>query len=73
MKILKDGSLVATFAGRIDQGPFKMTESSGVFISADGGKTWEDRTAPTSESSMRLNTQDVVIDPRDPAQNTWYA
>jgi len=73
MKILKDGAVVVTFAGRIDQGPYKMTESSGVFISSDGGETWEDRTAPAGESSMRLNTHDIVIDPRDPAQNTWYA
>jgi photosystem II stability/assembly factor-like uncharacterized protein len=73
MKILKDGTLVVTFAGRIDPATSKMTESSGVFVSADAGQTWEDRTAPAGESSMRMNTQDVVIDPRDPAQNTWYA
>ena len=71
IKTLKDGSLVVTYAGRRDAG--KMTQSSGIFISPDGGKTWEDRTAPTEPSSMRLNTQDVVIDPRDPKQDTWYA
>ena len=73
IKILKDGALVVTFAGRIDPATSKMTESSGVFLSADGGKTWEDCTAPAAESSMRLNTDDIVIDPRDPKQDTWYA
>jgi photosystem II stability/assembly factor-like uncharacterized protein len=71
IKILKDGTLVATFGGRMS--PNKMTESSGVFASSDAGQTWEDRTAPISQSSMRLITQDVVIDPRDPKQDTWYA
>ncbi|HUU43139.1 MAG TPA: hypothetical protein VMX57_05135, partial [Planctomycetota bacterium] len=73
IELLKDGTLVVTFAGRINQATGKMTESSGVFVSSNDGQTWEDRTAPAGESSMRVNTQDVVIDPRDPAQNTWYA
>ncbi len=72
IEILNDGALVVTYAGRVDE-KGKMTESSGVFVSADAGETWEDRTAPASQSSMRWNTQDIVIDPRDPAQNTWYA
>jgi photosystem II stability/assembly factor-like uncharacterized protein len=71
IKTLKDGTLVVTFAGRLL--PSKMTESSGVFISTDAGQTWEDRTAPAGESSMRLIAQDIVIDPRDPKQDTWYA
>lgn len=73
IKLLQDGTLVATFAGRMDPANNKMTESSGVFISSDAGQTWEDRTAPTAESSMRVNTDDIVIDPRDPKQDTWYA
>ena len=73
IKMLKDGTLIVTFAGRIDPATSKMTESSGVFVSTDAGKTWEDRTAPASESTMRLNTQDLAIDPRDPKQDTWYA
>ncbi len=72
IKILANGSLVVTYAGRLDQN-FKMTPSSGVFISTNGGQTWEDRTAPADQSSMRFNTQDIVIDPWDSTQSTWYA
>ena len=40
-----------------------------MFVSTDGGATWSDRSAP----SMDYWTTDVVIDPSDPTQNTWYA
>ncbi len=72
--VLDDGCLVASYsahrtgtAPREQRGPF--TASSGVFLSADGGATWSDRSDP----NMRYWTKDVVIDPSDPAQNTWYA
>ena len=65
--VLNDGTLLATYSGRRDaDGAF--TESSGVFLSADGGATWEDRSDP----GMRRWTKDVVIGPHDPTQNTWY-
>ena len=64
---LKDGTLVCTFSGhRVGKG---FTPSSGVFASMDGGQTWEDR----SDARMRFWTKDLVIDPTDAAQNTWYA
>ncbi|HVT06815.1 MAG TPA: hypothetical protein VHO67_05140 [Polyangia bacterium] len=72
--VLDDGSLVASYsahrtgtAPRPLRGPF--TASSGVFLSSDGGATWSDRSDP----NMQYWTKDVVIDPGDPAQNTWYA
>ena len=65
--VLKDGTLVCAFSGRINGGDF--TDSSGVFVSTDGGTTWADRTAP----GMRYYTMDLTIDPHDAAQNTWYA
>jgi hypothetical protein len=43
--------------------------SSGVFYSSDAGPTWLDR----SDANMQYWTKDVVIDPNDAAQNTWYA
>jgi hypothetical protein len=65
--VLKDGSLVATFSGRRNSsGAF--TESSGVFLSVNGGASWQDRSDP----GMRRWTKDVVIDPHDSNQNTWY-
>jgi hypothetical protein len=66
--VLNDGTLVVSFSGRRDStGAF--TASSGVFVSVDGGQTWLDR----SDAGMQYWTWDVVVDPFDATQNTWYA
>ncbi len=66
--VLDDGSLVASYSGRRNSsGAF--TQSSGVFYSTNGGLTWQDRSDP---NFVRW-TKDLVIDPHDPSQNTWYA
>lgn len=65
--VLTDGTVVCTFAGRRVGSGF--TPSSGVFVSSDGGKTWEDRSDP----AMRYWTLDLVVDPNDRKQDTWYA
>jgi photosystem II stability/assembly factor-like uncharacterized protein len=65
--ILNDNSLLVTYSGRRD--PSKFTPSSGVFLSTDNGKTWEDRTDPR----MNFWTKDIALDPADKSQNTWYA
>jgi photosystem II stability/assembly factor-like uncharacterized protein len=66
--VLHDGTLVVTYSGRRDDsGAF--TESSGIFISTDQGVTWQDR----SDKGMRRWTKDMIIDPHDNTQNTWYA
>jgi photosystem II stability/assembly factor-like uncharacterized protein len=64
---LKDGTLVASYSGRRDTNGI-FTLSSGIFVSTDGGATWQDR----SHTDMRRWTKDVVIDPYDATQNTWY-
>jgi len=64
--VLNDGTLVATYSGRRADG---FTPSSGVFVSTDGGAAWQDRSDP----GMRYWTKDLVVDPHDAAQNTWYA
>lgn len=64
---LNDGALVAVFAGHMANDAF--TESSGVFVSVDGGATWTDRSHP----DMRRWTKSITVDPHDPAQSTWYA
>jgi ribosomal protein L35AE/L33A len=66
--VLNDGSLVASYSGRRDGGG-AFTASSGVFYSTDGGTTWQDRSA----TGMQYYTKDIVIDPNDGTQNTWYA
>ena len=71
LRILTDGTLVATFSGRraLVGGVEQFTQSSGVFVSTDNGQTWLDR----SHANMRWYTKGITIDPTDPAQNTWYA
>jgi hypothetical protein len=68
IRVLSDGTLVASYSGRRDGGG-AFTASSGVFVSTDGGTSWADR----SHSGMQYWTKDVVIDPHDATQSTWYA
>ena len=70
LRVLNDGTLVVTFSGRRSaaSGTEKFTDSSGVFISTDGGNTWTDRSA----ANMHWYTKEITIDPTDPTQNTWY-
>ena len=63
--VLKDGTLVATYSGRMAPG---FTDSSGVFVSKDGGTTWIDRSA----ANMHWWTMDLTVDPTDATQSTWY-
>jgi Viral BACON domain/Putative binding domain, N-terminal len=65
--VLNDGTLVCTYSGRRNSsGAF--TASSGVFVSTDGGANWTDR----SDAGMRYWTKDLVINPHDATQSTWY-
>jgi hypothetical protein len=66
---LRDGSLLCTYSGRRAGNPQEFTASSGVFLSTNGGSSWLDRSDPR----MVYWTMDVVIDPSDAAQDTWYA
>ena len=68
INVLNDGTLVVSYSGRINtSGAF--TASAGVFVSTNGGQTWTDR----SDNGMKYWMKDVVIDPHDATQNTWYA
>lgn len=64
--VLNDGKLIATFSGRRTGTGF--TASSGVFIYDPTANSWSD----VSDPGMDYWTKDVVIDPNDAAQNTWY-
>lgn len=66
--VLNDGALLCSYSGRRN-GPGAFTASSGVFYSSDNGATWVDR----SDNGMRYWTKDVVVDPGDASQNTWFA
>jgi len=65
--VLNDGKMVCTFSGRRTSGG-TFTASSGVFIYDPVGNSWSD----VSHAGMQYWTKDIVIDPADPLQNTWY-
>ncbi|MBL7930452.1 MAG: T9SS type A sorting domain-containing protein, partial [Bacteroidia bacterium] len=65
--VLKDGKMVCTYSGRRNSsGVFQA--SSGVFIYDPSTNNWSD----VSHIGMYYWTKDIVIDPNDPTQNTWY-
>lgn len=67
IEVLKDGKMVCTFSGRRNpSGTF--TASSGVFLYDPATDSWTD----VSDPGMYYWTKDIVIDPSDPSQNTWY-
>ncbi|HET6225947.1 MAG TPA: hypothetical protein VFF27_06685, partial [Bacteroidia bacterium] len=63
--VLNDGKMVCTYSGRRTT---SFTASSGVFIYDPTGGTWTD----VSDAGMQYWTKDIVIDPNDVQQNTWY-
>ena len=67
IQVLNDGKMVCTFSGRRNQsGAF--TNSSGVFMYDPTADSWTDK----SDAGMYYWTKDIVIDPNDATQNTWY-
>lgn len=65
--VLNDGKMVCTFSGRRNSsGTF--TSSSGVFIYDPVANSWSD----VSDAGMHYWTKDIVIDPNDATENTWY-
>jgi hypothetical protein len=65
--VLNDGNMVCTFSGRRNSsGAF--TNSSGVFLYNPGTGTWSDK----SDAGMDYWTKDIILDPTDLSQNTWY-
>lgn len=64
--VLNDGSVLATYSGRIASGAF--TASSGLFVYNPSTQKWTD----VSDPGMHYWTKDVVVDPADSKQNTWY-
>ncbi|MCX6248007.1 MAG: T9SS type A sorting domain-containing protein [Bacteroidetes bacterium] len=65
--VLNDGTMVCTFSGRINpSGTF--TASSGVFLYNPGTNSWTDK----SDAGMHYWARDLVLDPSDETQSTWY-
>jgi len=61
--VLNDGNVVATYSGRRTT---VFTASSGTFVY--NGSTWTD----VSDPGMYYWTKDIIVDPNDATQNTWY-
>lgn len=67
IQVLNDGKMVCTFSGRRNSsGAF--TASSGVFIYDPLLNSWSD----VSDAGMHYWTKDLILDPNDATQNTWY-
>ncbi len=70
---LKDGKIVCTFSGRMTdysaKPTGKFTESSGVFLYDPQMNQWSDR---TDTNTMEWYCNDIVVDPNDATENTWY-
>ncbi len=65
--VLNDGKMVCTYSGRRN-GAGTFTASSGVYLYDPVTNSFTDK----SHTGMYYWTKDVVIDPSDPSQNTWY-
>ena len=66
IQVLNDGKMVCTFSGRRTTAGF--TKSSGVFLFDPASGSWTD----VSHIGMQYWTKDIIIDPSDQTQNTWY-
>jgi hypothetical protein len=67
LQVLADGSVLATYSGqRNAAGAF--TATSGVFRLAKNATTWQD----LSDPGMQYWTKDLVLDPADATQKTWW-
>ncbi len=66
--VLDDGKVLTSWSARRNTvGQF--TNSSGVFLYDPETNNWQD----LSHTNMEYWTKDIIIDPNDPEQNTWYA
>jgi hypothetical protein len=69
INVLSNGSLVVSFSARKPASSSNFTDSSGVYFYDINTATWYDR----SHTGMRYWTKDVVVDPNDATESTWYA
>ncbi len=66
INVLNDGKVVCSYSGRRTAAGFQA--SSGVFVYNPTNNSWTD----VSATGMYYWTKDVIIDPNDATQNTWY-
>jgi hypothetical protein len=68
INVLNNGDLAVTYSAHVPTPADKFLATSGVFYFEKATQTWSDR----SHVNMRFWTKDLVIDPSDPTQSTWY-
>lgn len=68
INVLNNGDLVVSYSARKPNSSSAFTDSSGVYYYNYATSAWYDR----SHTNMRFWTLDVVIDPNDASQSTWY-
>jgi photosystem II stability/assembly factor-like uncharacterized protein len=66
INVLNDGTVLCSYSGRRTATAF--TASSGVFVYTPATNSWKD----VSDPGMYYWTKDVVVDPNDATQKTWY-
>ena len=64
--VLNDGKVLCTFSGRRTSAGF--TATSGLFLYNPVTSSWSD----LSDPGMYYWTKDVILDPADSSQNSWY-
>lgn len=69
INVLSNGSLVVSFSARKPTSGGNFTDSSGVYFYDANTAQWNDR----SDAGMHYYTKDVVVDPNDATESTWYA
>ncbi len=69
IQVLQNGDLLASFSAHKPDNATLFQATSGVFYFDAASQTWSDR----SHNNMRFWTKDVIIDPADATQSTWYA
>lgn len=67
LKVLNNGDLLATYSGRRNSAG-QFTASSGLYLYSNQNNSWQD----LSHNGMKYWTKDVVIDPTDATESTWY-
>jgi len=67
IEVLKNGNVLCIYSGRRNSSGV-FTASSGVFLYNTVSQIWSD----LSDNGMKYWTKDIVIDPNDTSQSTWY-
>ena len=71
LTVLNDGKLLAVYSARTIPAAnwnHTFTPSSGVFLYNPADKSWKD----LSHHNMKYYSKELVVDPNDPEQNSWY-